>query len=57
MTLQLTFCFDDEFMNVYTVTAECAALKCVLEESRTSKLEYMMAGYVNVLTTRLKAEV
>jgi len=29
---------------VYTVTSECAAVKCVLEESRTSKLEYMMVG-------------
>jgi len=35
-------------MNVYTVTSECASVKCVLEESRNSKLEYMMVGYVTV---------
>jgi hypothetical protein len=54
---ELSFGSVDEFMNVYTVTSECAAVKCVLEESRTSKLEGVMVGYVTVLTTRLKAEV
>jgi hypothetical protein len=57
VTLQLSFGFDDEFMNVYTVTSKCAAVMCVLEESRTSKLEYMMVWYVTILTARLKAEV
>jgi hypothetical protein len=57
VTLQLSFGFDDEFMNVYTVILKCAAVMCVLEEFRTSKLEYMMVGYVTVLTARHKAEV
>jgi hypothetical protein len=44
-------------MIVRTVTSGCVAGKCVMEESRTSKLEYVMVRYVAVLRAPLKAKV